>query len=488
MNREQELLNRAHKEINENKKLVEKDCFRQKYHIQPPVGFLNDPNGFIEFNGEYHVFYQFNPFYPGEKMVYWAHVKSRDLINWEELPIALAPSEWYEKNGCYSGSAVKNKGVLTLMYTGNVLDEERNREAYQCLAESTDGVKFIKHSSNPVIDKQPSGFTAHFRDPKLWQKNGLWYMVIGAQTDKEEGRVLLYKSRDLLNWDFVGATAGSNMEGLEDFGYMWECPNLFNMEDKDILICCPQGVEPQGLLYNNLFQCGYLAGKLDYSSGVLKHKGFTEMDRGFEFYAPQITEDSKNRVLLIGWMGMPGDVHPTEKFRWMHCLTIPRELKLIGEKLHQSPVEELKSLRKEEIAYNHVTITDEEIQLENISGNNFELEIIIEEIDAEEFGIKLRTSKSKDEYTLLNYSRDKKLIILDRNKSGKNLKGIRGCRLSNELKSLRIFSDNSSVEIFVNNGEEVFTSRVFPDMLSTDIWFLSNNGRVNIKSVRKWEI
>lgn len=488
MNMERQLLDKAYKRIKNYESLVNQDIFRQEYHIQPPVGFLNDPNGFIQFNGEYHIFYQYNPFYPEEKTIFWGHVKSKDLTNWQSMPLALSPANWYETHGCYSGSAIDNEGKLTLMYTGNVKDEKGNRETYQCLAESTNGIEFTKYPNNPVISHQPQGYTPHFRDPKLWKKDNLWYMVIGAQSIDKHGKIILYKSPDIKNWTMIGEVAGSNIGVLGNFGYMWECPNLFSIGDKDVLIACPQGLKPEGMLYNNLYQCGYMVGKLNYKTGFLDHNGFIELDRGFDFYAPQITVDDKNRILLISWMGMPGEEHPSEKCHWVHCLTLPRELKLVNGKIHQIPVDELKTLRKDETAYENIIIENEEISLEGIDGIKFDLEILLEEISAEDFGLKMRCSENNDEYTLISFNLPSKTISVDRNNSGQGLKGIRKCKLDSDVFKIQIFSDNSSLEIFINHGEEVFTQRIYPDISSKDIKLYSYKGITRIKSIKKWNI
>lgn len=490
MDKDLELMKKAYDRIEHKKQLVKSDYYRLEYHLMSPVGFINDPNGFINIKGEYHMFYQFNPFYPDYKLTYWGHFKSKDLVNWEEMPIALAPSNWYETHGCYSGSAVDNNGVFTLIYTGNVKDKNGNRETYQCLAISKNGVDFKKYENNPVIYNQPEGYTRHFRDPKVSKKDGIWYMVIGTQTIKEEGRVLLFKSENLNKWSIVGEVAGSNLDNLGYFGYMFECPDLFELVDKDVLIACPQGVESQGDLYNNIYQAGYFIGKLDYNTGKLKHNGFTEIDRGFEFYAPQTTVDEKGRRILVAWMGLPEkEDHPTAKYGWIHTLTIPRVLELVGDKLYQKPIEELKSLRKNGIFYDNIIIKDEEIELENIQGDVLELLIEFEVEDAVEFGIKLRCSSDNKEKTILSYNRDFEKFHFNREKSGKGEGGIRSCSMQ-DRKTLKLnaFIDTSCIEVFINEGEEVFTGRIYPDSMSKGIKFFAKGGSVKINKLQKWDL
>lgn len=490
MNKNEELLKKAYDKIEETKKIAASDYYRLKYHIMPPTGLLNDPNGFVQINDEYHLFYQFHPFDTKHGLKYWAHVKSKDLVNWKECPIALAPSEWYETHGCYSGSGVNDNGILTLIYTGNVKDENGNRETYQCLVTSEDGINFKKYENNPVIHNQPEGYTRHFRDPKVWKKDQTWYMVIGAQTINNEGKALLFKSADLKNWSLIGETAGSGLNDLGYFGYMWECPDLFNLDGKDILITCPQGLEAEGDLYNNIYQSGYFVGALNYETGKLSHGKFTELDRGFEFYAPQTMLDNKGRRILIAWMGLPEEEnHPTKEYGWIHAMTIPRELELVADKLYQRPVEELKHLRKNERSYRDITIDNDTVELQNINGDVLELLIEFELEDAVEYGVKLRASEDGKEETVLSYNRQSKKFEFNRERSGKSLGGIRRCDFEDrKTLKLNIFMDTSSIEVFINEGEEVFSARVYPDKNSRGIKFFAKGGRVKMKNIIKWDL
>ncbi|MCK8817718.1 sucrose-6-phosphate hydrolase [Natroniella sulfidigena] len=487
--RDQQLLTKAEQAIAEARDKVEADYYRLKFHVMAPAGWLNDPNGLIQFDGKYHLFYQFHPFDTESGLKYWGHYTSPDLVTWCEESIALAPSQWYEKDGCYSGSAVNNEGVLTLIYTGNV-KENGVRSANQCLATSNDGVNFKKSIDNPVIAIQPEGYTAHFRDPKVWKKDENWYLVIGTQTIEQEGRVLLYKSNDLNDWELVGEVAGSNLGGLDYFGYMWECPDLFELNDKDVLIVSPQGIEPEGDLYHNIYQAGYFVGDLDYQTGQLEHGDFSELDRGFDFYAPQTTLDQQGRRILIAWMGLPeeDENYMERENGWIHAMTLPRVLEL-GEdgQLLQNPVAELKKLRKELVSYQDIKISNQELILDGIEGDTFELIVEFAVEDATELGVKLRCSEDGSQETTIKYdNRDNKLIF-DRSKSGKGRKGVRRCSLNHngEIK-LHLFVDRSSVELFVNDGAEVFSSRIYPDQDSVGVKFFATAGSVKLKEVKKW--
>ncbi|RSM28215.1 glycosyl hydrolase family 32 [Aeromonas salmonicida] len=322
------------------------DPHRPRWHLAAPVGLLNDPNGFIEHGGRYHLFYQWNPLGCTHSNKGWGHVSSTDLLHWQHEPIALLPTEAYESHGCYSGSAVSDEqGRLTLIYTGNVKYPDGSRTAFQCLARADGEGGFGK--LGPVLDL-PEGYSGHVRDPKVWHDGQQWLMVLGARTQDDKGEVLLYRGQTLDKWQLLGPIAGSGRGGLGEFGYMWECPDLFPLADRHVLISCPQGIAPQGEDYRNLYQCGWLAGQFDGEH--FEHGAFHELDRGFEFYAPQTTLDSQGRRLLFGWLGLPEEnemSQPTIPYGWIHQMSCPRELFWQYEWLCQRPVAELAALKGE---------------------------------------------------------------------------------------------------------------------------------------------
>ncbi|WP_078428170.1 sucrose-6-phosphate hydrolase [Alkalihalobacterium alkalinitrilicum] len=480
MDRNYDLIRQAEEMFKKYKDVVNEDEYRLHFHLMPPVGLLNDPNGFIQWQGRYHLFYQWNPFQTAHGAKFWGHYSSSNLVDWRKEKIALAPSEWYEKNGCYSGSAVEDNGILKLLYTGNVKDEYGNRETYQCLAESENGVDFIKKG---VVLRLPEGYSAHFRDPKVWKRNEKWFMVIGAQTKQLEGRAVLFASNNLEDWTLIGDVAGTNLNGLQNFGYMWECPDLFRLGDNDILLVSPQGLQRTGMLYQNVYNTGYFIGTLDYETGKLEHGNFQELDRGFEFYAPQTTVDEKGRRLLFGWMGVPEqdeDLHPTISHHWIHAMTIPRELKLVNGQIYQNPVEELKKLRRNKVSKNNAIVHEEKKTFASFEGTAYELLINIHEIKAEAFEIILKDS------VWIIYNKKECVFTLERKSMKTGEPEIRQCKLSN-LSIIQIFVDTSSIEIFLNDGQEVFTSRMFPSVKNPNITFGSYHGKV-LCSIQKWDL
>lgn len=437
------------------------DNYQLDYHITPPKGLLNDPNGLIEFNGVYHVFYQWNPNGTTHKTKSWGHVTSDDLIHWENQPVALEPDQWFDKDGCYSGSAVAFENKMYLFYTGNVRNKNDERVSYQCLAISEDGIHFEK--KGPIIE-QLAGYTAHIRDPKVWQApNKEWWMVLGAQKENLTGDALVYHSPNLTDWTFKG----SLIEQISDGSFMWECPDLVEFAQGAAFIFSPQGLEAKGDKFNNIYQSGYLTGEFTKAGKFIPDsKSFKELDRGFEFYAPQTFRDSKGRYILFGWMGvMDPEVEaavPTVQDGWIHNLTIPRELTYADGQLKQQPVTELKRLRQ---GLPKVTIGN--------SKESFQLATLQSELlfnwknTAGSFKIQIRKEVS------VEYDEGSYLIQVTRTNWLTNKSEIRAVTLEKPLSQMQWFLESSTLELFINNGDEVFSLRYFPEQDANTIDILA---------------
>ena len=453
--RAEEALKKAKENINKENRLG--------YHIMAPANWINDPNGLIQYKGEYHVFYQHHPYDENWGPMHWGHVKSKDLVNWEHCPIAIAPGDEFDKGGCFSGSAVDDDGKLFLIYTGhNYIDKEKDIfYENQNIAVSKDGgITFEKYTNNPVIATPPEDSIHHFRDPKVWKHDDKWYMVVGNSTKDNIGRVILYTSSDLYKWDYVGTLATSKGE----LGYMWECPDFFKLGDKYELSFSPQGIEKKDGKYPNLFQTGYIVGDYNYSNNKFEHGTFNEFDNGHDFYAVQTFSDDKGRRIAIGWMDMWESDMPTKKDGWCGALTLPRELTLSSDnKIMMNPVEELKTLREECIL--------EEKNIDVCENKSYELKtnermmevnirLDLSAFEADKVGVKI---KGIEEELSLNYNKNISELILECSKCGKDKYGARKAILNKGQEiSLRIFIDRSSVEVFVNNGEATMTSRIYP--------------------------
>lgn len=419
---------------------------RLRYHITPPYGLMNDPNGLVYFAGRHHVFYQWNQNGTIHKTKSWGHVSSADLIHWQTHPAALEPTDWFDKDGCYSGSAVVHGDKLYLFYTGNVRNEKGERESYQCLAISEDGIHFEKKGP---MELHLEGYTDHVRDPKVWQeKDGSWRLIIGAQTLAEKGSAILFRSTDLWEWEEIGRLDAA----LPDFGYMWECPDLVRGQEQDLLLFCPQGLEGDGTRWLNLYQAGFLIGQLQPDGIFHAQTKFEEVDAGFEFYAPQTYQAPDGRTIMYGWLGLmpPEDEQsfPTIEEGWIHSLTLPRRLRIEGEQLVQEPVRELQQLRLEE------TFAWKEEELLEQDLTSLEQEILLEwQQEAEDFLLRLR-----DELEI-RYSKQERKVSVIRTNWRTGQRETRSAILDQPLTEMRLFLEPSSLELFVNGGRTVFSLR-----------------------------
>lgn len=465
------------------------------YHIAAPAGWVNDPNDFCYYDGNYHFFYQHYPYDVKWGPMHWGHVVSEDLVHWEHLPIAIEPNSIYDASGngggAFSGSGIVKDGKLYLMYTGHVdlpvlTPEGIDRIESQNITISDDGIEFEKYEGNPVIyapaDKGDiSG--GDFRDPKMWVHDGMYYVVVGS-TNKANtrGQVVVFESADLLNWNFKNIMARA--EGNE--GFMWECPNFAEIDGRDVLIISPQGIKPEGRKFLNQFQSGYMIGNMNYNTGVFTHGDFDILDYGFDFYAPQVTQAPDGRCILIGWLDMWGSEFAEQSDGWSCQMTIPRELHIRDGKVISVPAKEMEMLRMNPKSYSNVAVA-KKTKLDGIRGVTGELVAAIDTTLAKGFSLELRSSSK--EKTVLSYDNTTNILKLNRDKSGAILRGEREVRLSpGKVVNLRIYLDRSSIEVFVNDGEAVMSTRVYARETSQDIVFIPNGGTINLNSVAFCEL
>ena len=420
--------------------------WHNKFHLEMPKGLVNDPNGLCYHQGKYQIFFQWNPFGCEHKHKHWTYTQTTDFINYTKPQIALAPVDKFDKDGCYSGSARSKNNKLEIIYTANLKDEQNIRYPRQVLVKQDDDGKFIKEKI--IIDTVPKGYTTHFRDPYIFTKNNRSFIILGAQRENLTGCALIYEEIDE-NWIFRGELKTQ----LTDFGYMWECPNLFTIDDKDILVFCPQGLKAQKYQYQNLYQAGYLIGQFNPDTLEFTHGEFHEFDMGFDFYAPQVLVH-ENRHILIGWVGMPDKLqdYPTINDGWVHSLTLPRELILKNDKLYQRPISELNELNQN---------TTTKINTDKISlSANKKLEISIPLKDISSWQGKL---KFNDEYILLTYDKNTSVFTIDRNQLKLGGKGIRQflVKAQDEL-NLSVYIDSSIIELYLQDGEYYATFCYYP--------------------------
>ena len=427
--------------------------FRLGHHLMPPVGWLNDPNGLCWYKGKYHVFFQYAPFDVEGGLKFWGHYTSEDMIDWKYEGTALYPDSSYDCHGVYSGSALVDDGKLHLFFTGNVkIDGDydyinEGRETSTLHVESEDGIHFSNKEEVISFSEYPEEFTCHIRDPKVWKENGKYFMVLGGRLKGDKGAVLVYESGDLKEWKLL-----RTITTPEVFGYMWECPDYFELDGEKILSVSPQGLTREEFRFQNIYQSGYFILKEDGSVDV---KDFREWDMGFDFYAPQTFTDVQGRRILIGWMGMPDAdeeyVNKTIEEGWQHCLTVPRELKLKDGKILQYPVKELENLRKEKTVLNDET-SAVELRVEVNEG----FDLVLEEIALTGSSFQI----SMGGQMLFRYENGTAEIGFP-GVTGAGRK-VRKAQI-NELRNIRFLVDTSAAEIYLNDGETVFSTRYYPD-------------------------
>ncbi|WP_375749260.1 glycoside hydrolase family 32 protein [Vibrio sp. HN007] len=417
------------------------DHHRPQWHFSPLFGLLNDPNGLAYFNGEYHLFYQWNPKACAHGAKAWGHATSKDMINWTHQPLALAPTEGFETHGCYSGSGLVVDDKLELFYTGNVKYADGGRTAYQCRATLEKEGQVEKQG---IVLELPEGYSGHVRDPKVWKHEDLYYMVLGAEDLNYKGQVLLYSSADLNQWALVGEVFGDGNNGYQSDDFMLECPDLFPLGGKHVLVSCPKNwVDKEGIK-TETFDVTYHVGNLDHSNAGFEHGEGTLMDHGFDFYAPQTMEDEEGRRIIFGWMGKPDEFEayqPTIESGWIHQMTCPRELILKDDKVLQKPAKELENLRQNLQEFQAETIEldglSAELYLPDLTGISMTIDV------ADDF--RISTSEVGLETCRKNLKTGEWEMIL----------------WEGDVTSLRVLRDHSCVEVFINEGEAVSTSRFF---------------------------
>ena len=450
--------------VAENKK------WRLNFHLMPPVGWLNDPNALSYFKGEYHIFFQYSPFSANGGLKFWGHYTTKDLINYKYIGVSLYPDQKYDCHGVYSGSAFIEDDKMYIYYTGNVklLGNhdyiESGREANTMLIVSDDGINFSEKECLMEMKDYPKGITNHIRDPKVWREKDSYYMVqgarkYGADRDNDVGEVLVFTSKDKRNWKHT-----STINTKERFGYMWECPDLFNLDGQNILITCPQGVKQIESVYENIYLSGYFLINDDYKNkDSVIVDNFRVIDNGFDFYAPQTFLDENGNRVIIGWMGVP-DTEKTHKnltvqYGWQHCLTVARELSFKNGKLYQKPHRNLEKLREKKIFENKCSYSS---LSDNLISDVKSYEVLIDSIElSNNFELLISEGVS------IKY-KDNKFILEFVGDTGKQIGGGRGKRSAylEKLENIRILIDTSAIEIFINDGEMVFTTRYYPDEYS----------------------
>ena len=442
--------------------------FRPVYHAASPFGWINDPNGFCLYRGEYHLFCQLNPYSSAWASMHWGHWTSPDLIRWNWRGVALAPDMPYDEYGCFSGHAICHDGQLCLLYTGVSADGNGNVRQQQCLARSEDGFTFKKYDGNPVVTNamQPSSSNpADFRDPKVFV-HGDGYRMLVASKGPMGGDFVFYDSDDLEHWVF----AAKHIEGL---GSMLECPDYFPLDGHTVTIASVMDMPSDGLRYSNNQP---VVSMIDVEKGDYN---CVSIDYGMDFYAPQSLLTPDGRRVMIGWLRSWEHDFPPRYLghNWNNLMTIPRELRIENGVLLQAPLRELQTLRTNERRFNGAAC-------EGTHARSGEWHLTAQPGSASL--LRLRLAMSGDEALVIEYDVNRRVLRTDRSRAGYSA-GKNGapeakpyCEallpLSGDKLDLRIFLDQCSVEIFSADGTLAMSTLFFPRGSADAFSLTSDNG------------
>ena len=476
--------------------------FRSQFHFSPAKNWMNDPNGCVFYDGEWHLFYQYNPEGDTWGHMSWGHAVSTDLVRWKHLPVALR-----EENGVmiFSGSAVADhhntsgfgkdgKPPLIAVYTGHGHGRQTQNIAY-----STDrGRTWIKHDQNPVIDIA----SPEFRDPKvIWHAPTKRWVMVVARPDVR--RVMFYGSADLKAWERLGEFGGQGaVDGI------WECPDLFELpvlrgdqktgQSRWVLVVNINGGTPAGGS-----GCQYFVGTFDGRTFVNDNPKDVKLwaDWGPDFYAAQSWSDvpaNDGRRVWIAWMSnwRYANQEPTKP--WRTAMTLPREVLLVqtdeGLRLAQRVVKEAHSLVDFDAGPGGVlTLRDQELApgkdplKGQVTGDALELVLVLEDVRAEEVGLKVAVGEGKE--TVVGYDAKNKQMFVDRTKSGVDFHKEFPSRNAAPVPDagggvlLHVWLDRSSVEVLGQGGLVSITDRIYPPPGARGVELYARGGTAKVVSL-----
>lgn len=466
-----------------------REKFRPTYHFSPLYGWMNDPNGMVYKDGEYHLFYQYNPYGSKWGNMNWGHAISKDLVNWEHRPVAIAPDAF---GTIFSGSAVIDHhntagfgaGAIVAIYTQN------GDRQVQSIAYSTDnGRTFTKYENNPVLVSE----ARDFRDPKVFWYEGTkrWIMVLAVGQEMQ-----FFSSPNLKDWTFESSFG----KGHGAHGNVWECPDLFELpvegtNEKKWVLLCSLGDGPFGDSATQYF-VGSFNGKEFVNESPSKTKW---MDWGKDHYATVTWSNAPaGRAIALAWMSnwqYANDV-PTRQYRSAN--SVPRDLSLYtseGETyVKVTPSPELLKLR-DKGSKKRAFKVDRTYNLDKLLNDNsgtYEIEMTIKNKDADVIGFQLFNSKGEE--VEMYYNLAEKTFTMDRTKSGevtfsKDFPAVTVAPVEggNEMK-IRLFVDKSSIEAFGNDGRFAMTNLVFPSEPYNRISFYAKGGSCNVTSFTVYKL
>jgi len=449
---------------------------RPSFHLTGSVGWINDPNGFSLYKDEYHLFYQSHPYTRSWGPMHWGHVKTNDFVRWERLDTAMAPDQPYDEEGCFSGNAMTlDDGRHLLMYTG-VSQGNGYLLQQQCIALG-DGKEYQKYENNPVVrtsDLPDFVDIRDFRDPKIWKQDGKYYMAAGVRTFNDGGAVLLYSSPDILHWTYEGVLDSSKGQ----YGRMWECPDYFELDGKQVLVISPCEMSSVGLEFHPGHNTAALIGHCEGSVGNFRRESIHSLDYGLDFYAPQTLLSKDGRRIMIAWMqNWVYQMCRPEGIDFFGQMILPRELWIENGRIYQKPVREIEAFRKNHVWYNNVYLRGE-TSLSNISGRCIDLTIRIRPVHRDSYQkFTVNVAMDGENRTSFRYNPLKQTVRVDRSRSGfpYDIVNTREFFVSNNDGNIefRVIMDKYSIELFINGGEQAASSVIYTKLSADSISFVS---------------
>jgi sucrose-6-phosphate hydrolase SacC (GH32 family) len=426
-------------------------------HAQPPRAWTNEPHGLIHWGGQYHIFYQKNANGPYWSHLNWGHMTSPDLLRWKEMPVAIAPEPGLDAEGCWSGSVIDHDGKLTLVYTA--VD---GKKACVCLAHSEDGIHFTKYHGNPVIPQQPtSPVFQDFRDPFVWRENDTYYLLIGNGQREGGGTAFLYRSKDLVTWEYRNQILSGDSSNS---GTFWELPLLLKMGESHALIVSE------------------VPGRASYWIGAWKNEKFSPLDHApqrLELFnhllAPTPMRDENGRVVVMGII--PDERSPQELWSagWAHLYSLPRVLS-IDDRGHitQKPHESVKRLCRPLNSMADISVEATKVyELPDIAEKSMYLSATFKKGASRSMSVLLRRSPDGREQTEILYDWERRRLTLNRSYSSLDDKTKRDRQeveyVTAEPDGLRleVFVDRSVVEVFLDD-RAAFATRIYPTLDHSD--------------------
>ncbi|WP_114602988.1 GH32 C-terminal domain-containing protein [Staphylococcus sp. EZ-P03] len=456
--------------ITELKEKFAQSPYKQTFHLQPPFGSAGKPNGLIYDGSQYIMSHEWYPFAVNNGLSYSYAYLSAALNHFESEHILLKPDSAYDNEGIKGGSALKLNEQVHWIYSGQSSDAAREGQYTQLLARKNQEQEIVKQTT-PIELEVPKGYQDSLHDPKVFEKEGHRYVFIGAQTDKQQGRLLAYDANQIDKWQLLAPI----YTNLSNFGKYWHTPDYFAINGYDVLMFT---AESEG----HALRAGYLMGHFDFNHLKMNHGDFKLWDDGFGFVYPQTCVGQHGERILIGLLQTEGEYENISEIDQVPCLAMPRQLNVMKGKMYQQPHPSLKALRfNKESALGYANKFAK--QLHPYEGTNFELHVDILENDATEIYFEVKVSKFNS--TKIIYNTHSRLVTLDCSESGEvplnDAETKCSVQLSQDLEHLQIFADQSSIEVFCNHGERVMSSRIFPPENSTGIRVGTESGQAYLQ-------